>query len=231
MRWELERLRPGIGSRVELEPTLTIRPQPRSRIPGTTAPASTPERGRASGRPLPLLDAWSRAPPNGGPPVLATRISTGRGRLDLAGSSARRSRSWRRRRTRRRRPRSPRPPPRSSPASGWRSRPGRLRGPAPPRSPADPAARAHHQRDAPVEPRSMLGGSIHADKVSRWAPVAQWSTVPSRGPKSVGLSSRRSRVRFSSGASAKDHAKQRQNGCDGSQEEAPSRPRSSLLPP
>ena len=41
IRWELERLRPGIGSRVELEPTLTIRPQPRSRIPGTTAPAST----------------------------------------------------------------------------------------------------------------------------------------------------------------------------------------------
>ncbi len=41
MRWELERLRPGIGSRVELEPTLTTRPQPRSCIPGTTALAST----------------------------------------------------------------------------------------------------------------------------------------------------------------------------------------------
>src|SRR5215813_2946001 len=43
--------------------------------------------------------------------------------------------------------------------------------------------------------------SLHADKVSiARAPVAQWSTDPSRGPKSVGLSSRRSRVRFSSGA-------------------------------
>ena len=40
MRCAFERLRPGIGSRVELEPTLTIRPQPRSRIPGTTASAS-----------------------------------------------------------------------------------------------------------------------------------------------------------------------------------------------
>ncbi len=41
MRWVLERLSPGIGSRVELEPTLTIRPQPRSRIPGSTATVST----------------------------------------------------------------------------------------------------------------------------------------------------------------------------------------------
>ena len=41
IRWELESASPGIGSRVEVEPTLTIRPQPRSRMPGTTAEAST----------------------------------------------------------------------------------------------------------------------------------------------------------------------------------------------
>ncbi len=41
IRCELERPSPGIGSRVELEPTLTIRPQPRSRIPGRTASART----------------------------------------------------------------------------------------------------------------------------------------------------------------------------------------------
>ena len=40
-RCEFESASPGIGSRVELEPTLTIRPQPRSRIPGRTASISS----------------------------------------------------------------------------------------------------------------------------------------------------------------------------------------------
>ena len=41
IRWEFESASPGIGSRTELEPTLTIRPQPRSRIPGSTASIRT----------------------------------------------------------------------------------------------------------------------------------------------------------------------------------------------
>ena len=41
IRCALESARPGIGSRTEVEPTLTIRPQPRSRIPGSTASIRT----------------------------------------------------------------------------------------------------------------------------------------------------------------------------------------------
>ena len=75
----------------------------------------------------------------------------------------------------------------------------RLRDPQP-----DPRAGAHDQGDAPLQPevhaRPQCSNSFTPIKYTRRAPVAQWSTVPSRGPKSVGLSSRRSRVRFSSGA-------------------------------
>ena len=35
-RCEFDRMSPGIGSRTALEETLTIRPKPRSRMPGTT---------------------------------------------------------------------------------------------------------------------------------------------------------------------------------------------------
>ena len=41
IRCELESASPGIGSRTEVEPTLTILPQPRSRIPGRTASIRT----------------------------------------------------------------------------------------------------------------------------------------------------------------------------------------------
>ncbi len=45
-RWTLERFSSGIGCRVELEPTLTIRPQRRACIPGSTF--STRTRGAST---------------------------------------------------------------------------------------------------------------------------------------------------------------------------------------
>ena len=69
-------------------PTLTIRPQPRSRIPGSAA--STSVRGRQHQRAVGLLPLLARVVerrrPSGGPPVLVTRISTGpSASTDLAG--------------------------------------------------------------------------------------------------------------------------------------------------
>ena len=117
IRWELERLRPGIGSRVELEPTLTIRPQPRSRIPGRPRRRGPAAPAPASGRPAPTPRArgrgrrrtagrrcWrrgsrsGRAPPR--PRPAARRAGRGRRR---------------RRRTAVARARSPPPPPRAAP--------------------------------------------------------------------------------------------------------------------
>ena len=88
--------RPGIGSRIELEETLTIRPQPRSRIPGKHGLDQHPRRQhqRAEGR-LPLLESSCRAPrPAAARRCCVTRISTGPSASATSpGSAAIRSRS------------------------------------------------------------------------------------------------------------------------------------------
>src|SRR5947208_587792 len=78
IRFALERVRWGIGSRTELEPTFTIRPHLRSRMPGSTASASV--RGASTSDPYASSHSscsWSSTAPSGGPPVLVTRMSTG----------------------------------------------------------------------------------------------------------------------------------------------------------
>ena len=69
----------GIGSRTDVDATFRIRPQPRSRIPGITAPisasgASTSERCAASHC---SRENARASGPAGGPPVLQTRTSMG----------------------------------------------------------------------------------------------------------------------------------------------------------
>ena len=79
----------GIGSRAADDDTLTIRPKPRSRIPGTTSSiisigATTSSRCAASH----CSRVNSSGSPPGGPPVFATRMSMGPRSRSTASSSA-----------------------------------------------------------------------------------------------------------------------------------------------
>ena len=78
-RSALESIRWAIGSRTDVEPTFRMRPQRRSRIPGSTARtsaigASTSDRCAASHS---SRENASGSGPAGGPPVLHTSTSTG----------------------------------------------------------------------------------------------------------------------------------------------------------
>ena len=149
---------PGRGSArgSSVEETLTIRPQPRSRIPGTT-PSTRTRGARTSERKASSHSSseLSSAPPGGGPPVLATRISIGPERLgDLAGqlpqpvqvAGVGRRRRAPRRRSRRRRPAAS---PRERLEIATRA-PSRASAPAIPLP--DALAGAHHQRGPALDP-------------------------------------------------------------------------------
>jgi hypothetical protein len=88
-RWALDMSRFGIGSRAAEEETLTIRPNPRSRMPGTTRSiisigATTSSRCAASH----CSRVNSSGSPPAGPPVFVTRISIGPSSRSTASSNS-----------------------------------------------------------------------------------------------------------------------------------------------